>query len=216
MRQQECAGGAAEISRWCSESASGNHRILDKIKPAPAGAMGWSGPCRFHRPSGAGALLWRVRWLRSFLAAPPANFRCPSGTTPGGRPPLCPALPLDAPRGAVRADAGGRGEASGAGLERTYGARAELGLAPRGALAVTLRAGAPAQKTSENRAIRGGHRNNPEHNLRASNHHHNPLSFLPRTAFASSAPLRQKIAAPPAMSLLRRSSPSPSVRAFRL
>ena len=78
----------------------------------------------------------------------------------------------------MRADAGGRGEASGAGLERTYGARAELGLAPRGALAVTLRAGAPAQKTSENRAIRGGHRNNPEHNLRASNHHHNPLSFF--------------------------------------
>jgi hypothetical protein len=74
---------------------------------------------------------------------------------------------VDAPRGALWADVGGGGDAIGAGVDRAHRARAELGLAPGGALAVTLRAGAPAQETSENRAIRGGHWSNTENNLRA-------------------------------------------------
>ena len=59
--QRKLAGGAS-------------HRIIAKMQSAPAGAAEDSGT-----PSGVRPMDVLFRWLRSFLASPPANFRSPSG-----------------------------------------------------------------------------------------------------------------------------------------
>ena len=59
-----------EISRWRQPPDRG------KISIRPGMGVGIQPRRPLHRPSGASALGGRFRWL-----TPPANFRCPSGTT---------------------------------------------------------------------------------------------------------------------------------------
>ena len=78
----ECAGGAAEISRWWSESASGNHRNpAQNANPSRRDDGATRAPCNSIAPAGAGSLSSKYPVvLARGLASPPANFRGASGT----------------------------------------------------------------------------------------------------------------------------------------
>ena len=71
-------GGTPEISQWWSESASGNHRALQRWETRPGRGDGIARARVCHRPCGGGHgfFLW-IRWLRSRIAS--ALRRCHAG-----------------------------------------------------------------------------------------------------------------------------------------
>ena len=71
-----CPGGTTEISRWRQPPEPHAERTR------PGGAVERS-PVEFQRPCRGGCLFPAIRWL-----TPPANFRCPSGTTDFAAPHL--------------------------------------------------------------------------------------------------------------------------------
>ena len=103
-----------------------------KIEPAPAGAMESVHARGSSTPAGVRSVFDLFRWFRSFLASPPANFQCPSGTRRICQPKgLRQASPGQRPGSPIERATALKGRGNGCAVSRPFRANDGFQIVPR-------------------------------------------------------------------------------------